>query len=163
MMVLYHLHNPDAPKFVPNCQMCHMDILAGFRLHCDRCELDFCGGCYQRHGSAVHTHQLRTIAISNQVAQPLTEEQRRERARSVQLHMQLLVHATNCVKCDSRNCMRMKEFLTHEAGCTVKVKGGCRLCVRIFHLFGMHARSCRQDNCAVPHCSDTKEQIRYTV
>jgi hypothetical protein len=23
MMVLYHIHNPDAPKFVPNCNHCH--------------------------------------------------------------------------------------------------------------------------------------------
>lgn len=108
MMVLYHLHNPDAPKFVPNCMACHTDILSGMRFHCDRCEVDFCQSCLSRQGSGIHMHGLRPIAVSNTVAQPLTEEQRKERQRSVQLHMQLLNHASTCVKCDSKNCARMK-------------------------------------------------------
>jgi E1A/CREB-binding protein len=48
------------------------------------------------------------MAIANSAPQQLTEEQRRERQRSVQLHMQLLQHAANCVKCESKNCLRMK-------------------------------------------------------
>ena len=38
------------------------------------------------------------------------EAQRRERARSIQLHMQLLVHASGCRKenCPSANCNKMK-------------------------------------------------------
>jgi E1A/CREB-binding protein len=34
MMVLYHLHNPDAPNFVSQCQYCHQDITSGIRWNC---------------------------------------------------------------------------------------------------------------------------------
>merc|ERR1711988_1327121 len=34
MMVLYHLHNPDAPKFVPQCHVCRREILQGYRYNC---------------------------------------------------------------------------------------------------------------------------------
>jgi hypothetical protein len=108
MMVLYHLHNPDAPKFVPSCNLCHADILTGYRHHCDTCEIDFCQNCVQNAMGRVHQHMLRPMAVSSSAPQQLTEEQRRERARSVQLHMQLLQHAANCIKCESKNCQRMK-------------------------------------------------------
>ena len=108
MMVLYHLHNPDAPKFVPSCTLCHIDILTGYRHHCDTCEIDFCQNCVTNSVVKIHQHPLRPMAIANSTPQQLTEEQRKERARSVQLHMQLLQHASNCAKCESKNCQRMK-------------------------------------------------------
>lgn len=46
MMVLYHLHNPDAPKFVPSCVNCHKDILIGNRHHCESCDVDLCDDCF---------------------------------------------------------------------------------------------------------------------
>lgn len=159
MMVLYHLHNPDAPKFVPTCSFCHIDILGNLRYRCEKCEVDFCQGCFSKVGSAIHSHPLRPF---NSGAAPtmLTEEQRRERQRSIQLHMQLLLHAANCNKCDSKNCMKMKEFLAHEAQCKIKANGGCRLCSRISNLLNIHARSCRTDNCPVPYCTKLREQHR---
>eukprot|EP00598_Pedospumella_elongata_P008379 CAMPEP_0185012788 /NCGR_PEP_ID=MMETSP1098-20130426/98477_1 /TAXON_ID=89044 /ORGANISM="Spumella elongata, Strain CCAP 955/1" /LENGTH=2117 /DNA_ID=CAMNT_0027541853 /DNA_START=291 /DNA_END=6644 /DNA_ORIENTATION=+ len=160
MMVLYHLHNPDAPKFVPSCNLCHIDILTGYRHHCDNCEIDFCQNCVSNSMMKVHQHPLRPMAIANSAPQQLTEEQRRERARSVQLHMQLLLHAANCVKCESKNCHRMKEFLKHDGICTVKSHGGCRLCARITNLLNIHARACRVENCKVPHCLELREQMR---
>jgi E1A/CREB-binding protein len=108
MMVLYHLHNPDAPKFVPSCASCHQDILTGNRYRCEKCELDYCQSCLSRSGSMIHNHPLRTVNGSNSAPSKLTEEQRRERQRSIQLHMQLLNHAANCAKCESRNCAKMK-------------------------------------------------------
>lgn len=107
MMVLYHLHNPDAPKFVPTCSCCHVDILGNCRYRCEKCEIDYCQSCYSKVGIAIHQHPLRPF---NTGVAPtlLTEEQRRERQRSIQLHMQLLTHAANCVRCESKNCMKMK-------------------------------------------------------
>lgn len=160
MMVLYHLHNPDAPKFLPTCTSCQTEIISGLRFHCDRCEIDFCQKCVSLHGPTIHQHSLRSIAASSNVVQQLTEEQRRERQRSVQLHMQLLNHASICVKCDSKNCARMKEFMQHEAACTIKAKGGCRLCARVSNLLSIHARQCRVENCRVPHCLALREQFR---
>lgn len=110
MMVLYHLHNPDAPKFVHNCHLCHADILVGTRLHCETCDIDFCQTCMNMRGKAVihPEHSLRPIQLANSAPTQLTEEQRKERQRSVTLHMQLLQHTVNCTECRSKNCMKMK-------------------------------------------------------
>ena len=108
MMVLYHLHNPDAPKFVHSCNVCRMDILMGTRYHCENCDIDFCHGCVSTTGKAIHGCTLRPITLSNTVPTQLTEEQRRERQRSILLHMQLLQHSANCAECKSKNCMKMK-------------------------------------------------------
>lgn len=131
MMVLYHIHNPDAPKFVPSCSRCHKDILVGFRYHCEGCDVDYCQPCLIENpfdGSlsinganvrcpSLHPHSLQALAISTGAAtapKSMTEEQRKERQRSIQLHMQLLQHAANCAdnsECKSRNCAKMKVSL----------------------------------------------------
>lgn len=112
MMVLYHLHNPDAPKFIASCAKCGTDILGNNRYHCDKCDNDFCGNCYATYGPSVHNHKLQLANAGNAPTQ-LTEEQRRERQRSIQLHMQLLLHAANCSKCESKNCAKMKVELLY--------------------------------------------------
>ena len=99
MMVLYHLHNPDVPKFVPSCHICHVDILTGVRYHCEQCEQDFCQNCYGQNNGKVHNHPLRPISVQSSAPLQLTEEQRKERQRSIQLHMQLLQHSANCIEC----------------------------------------------------------------
>jgi len=111
MMVLYHLHNPDAPKFVPACLQCHVDILTGIRHHCDDCEIDYCQSCFIAANYKIHMHPLRPIAVANSTPQQLTEEQRRQRQHSVKLHMELLFHAAHCARCDSKNCQRMKVMM----------------------------------------------------
>ena len=104
MMVLYHLHNPDAPKFVPTCSCCKQSI-ASQAWHCRSCDIDFCTDCLHRYGPRVHVHPLQQTGSAPQM---ITEEQRKERERSIKLHMQLLNHAANCPKCESKNCARMK-------------------------------------------------------
>merc|ERR1711988_208741 len=80
MMVLYHLHNPDAPKFVPSCHLCHKEVIQGYRHNCPSCEVDFCHTCYSAHGPRLHPqHPLRAIPVSGGAPVQLTEEQRRER------------------------------------------------------------------------------------
>ena len=112
MMVLYHLHNPDAPKFVSNCNQCHKDILIGFKYRCEPCEQDFCPECYKNMGNRLHMHVLKHMPVSAVVAPPtLTDEQRRQRQQAIDLHLTLLVHASSCVlgnDCKSRHCQKMK-------------------------------------------------------
>lgn len=58
MMVLYHLHNPDAPAFSSTCNVCTTDIEPGQGYRCSVCtDFDICANCYQlnNHG---HPHQL---------------------------------------------------------------------------------------------------------
>ena len=168
MMVLYHLHNPDAPKFMAVCNVptCNQSIVHGTRFHCETCDIDYCQSCYvnQRHTKTAHIHPLRPIAVSGSSSvQPLTDEQRRERNRSIQLHLQLLLHsARDCIgkKCTSKNCEKMKEFLKHEPNCKVGTKKGCPTCKKVLNLLTLHARNCRVENCPVPKCVEIKEKIR---
>lgn len=156
MMVLYHLHNPDAPKFVPTCSHCKENILQQ-AYHCRSCEIDFCPACVAQHGPRIHNHPLQQVGSAPQI---VTEEQRKERERSIKLHMQLLSHAANCGGCESKNCGRMKEFLKHEDGCEKKAAGGCRICSRMSNLLHLHARQCKAESCKVPHCVELREQFR---
>ena len=112
MMVLYHLHNPDAPKFVSNCNQCHKDILIGIKYRCEPCEQDFCPDCYKNNGARLHIHVLKQVSVSAAIAPTaLTDEQRRQRQQAIDLHLTLLVHASSCIlgsDCKSRHCHKMK-------------------------------------------------------
>jgi len=168
MMVLYHLHNPDVPKFMPNCSYCRYDILAGLKHRCETCDLDFCNNCVVQHGARIHSHPLRPTMISSSTSAStqLTEEQRKERQRSIQLHLQLLQHAVLCglsnnsKACASNNCLKMKDFLKHPSECEKKTQKGCRLCYRITNLLNLHAKGCRQDDCKVPQCQEIRDHNR---
>lgn len=165
MMVLYHLFNPDAPKFVPICNMCGKDILQGYRYSCETCDQDWCERCFRHSGGGyrVHQHPLTQISVTNgQQPTQLTAEQRLERKRSLELHLQLLQHAATCntTECKSRNCLKMKEFLKHDQNCKIRVAKGCPVCKRIHSILQLHARSCRNDSCQVPNCAPLKDQMR---
>ncbi|CAM9200709.1 unnamed protein product [Chrysoparadoxa australica] len=162
IMVLYHLCNPDAPKFLSNCAACYTEINSGNRYHCEACqEFDLCLECYQKVGRD-HPHPLKPIPVRTASSQPqLTERQRAERQRSIQLHMQLLQHASSCTQdCPSQNCKRMKGLLAHGTTCTQRAGGGCPICRRIWALLQIHARQCRAENCAVPKCKELREHLR---
>ena len=83
--------------------------------------------------------------------------------QSVQLHMQLLVHASQCTRttCQSQNCAKMKALLKHGASCNLRAARGCQICRRIWALLQIHARHCKtQDKCPVPRCRDLKNHLR---
>jgi E1A/CREB-binding protein len=110
LMVLYHLHNPDEPKFVAQCGVCNESILAGYRYHCEPCDVDYCQRCYQYNGPKIHPlHQLRAVAVGGQPTQ-LTSEQMRERQRTIQIHLAVLSHSALCTvaDCKTKNCPKMK-------------------------------------------------------
>jgi E1A/CREB-binding protein len=163
MMVLWHLHNRDAPKFVQQCATCSREILAGYRLHCPICaDFDQCQECYQNPKIARHPHPLKPVAITSAQQNELTDSQRKERQRSIQLHMTLLLHAATCnsAECPSANCTKMKGLLKHGAQCQVKATGGCNVCKRIWALLQIHARQCKTKVCRVPNCMAIRERVR---
>lgn len=168
MMVLYHLHNPDAPNFVSQCQRCHRDITSGYKYHCKICDWDICHECrtiltHTKGARNVHQHPLEQKRVNPTAEDREADEaQRRERARSIQLHMQLLVHASGCQKaqCPSANCNKMKALLKHGSSCQQRATGGCHICRRIWALLQIHARQCRKTQCPVPRCKDLKEHLR---
>jgi E1A/CREB-binding protein len=161
-MVLWHLHNRDAPKFVQQCAQCAREILSGYRYHCPTCaDFDLCQDCYQKPIQR-HQHPLKPIPVANNQQKEQTEEQRRERQRSIQLHMTLLLHAATCSspKCHSQNCAKMKGLLQHGEKCQTKAAGGCNVCKRIWTLLQIHARQCKEAKCPVPKCQAIRERFR---
>jgi hypothetical protein len=93
----------------------------------------------------MHNHPLRPISMQSSAPTQLTQEQRKEHQRSIELHMKLLAHSADCTECKSKNCMKMKDFLKHDSVCNVKAQGGCRLCARISNLLNIHARQCKKE------------------
>ena len=163
MMVLWHLHNRDAPKFVQQCATCSREILTGYRFHCPTCaDFDQCQDCVQNPKVTRHPHQLKPIPVASGQQPELTEEQRKERQRSIQLHMTLLQHAATCTstQCPSANCTKMKGLLKHGAQCQIKATGGCNVCKRIWALLQIHARQCKAKPCPVPNCMAIRERVR---
>lgn len=163
MMVLWHLHNRDAPKFVQQCATCSREILTGLRYHCPTCaDFDQCQECVSNPKVPRHPHPLKPIPIGTGPQNELTDAQRKERQRSIQLHMTLLQHAATCnsSKCPSANCNKMKGLLKHGAQCQVKATGGCNVCKRIWALLQIHARQCKAKTCMVPNCMAIRERVR---
>jgi E1A/CREB-binding protein len=91
----------------------------------------------------------------------LTEAERRERRRNVQVHMTLLIHTVSCYDtcCVSANCSTMKGILRHGAGCPIKARGGCLVCSRIWALIQIHAGQCKNWACSVPECRAVRERM----
>lgn len=164
MMSLYHLHNPDVPKFLVACINCNMDINVGYCYNSEKDpEFHLCQDCYQKnHKVYANKGPFRRSTVGSDSQAQLTEEQRRDRQRSIQLHMQLLQHASGCrnEQCPSANCNKMKNLLKHGATCLTRVQGGCAICRRIWALLQIHARQCRRETCMVPKCRQLKEQLR---
>jgi E1A/CREB-binding protein len=131
MMVLWHLHNKNAAKFVQNCMNCSREILSGVRYTCETCtDIDLCADCHSKPNvnRGLCAHQLVCKPVDTESskngagASNLTEAQRRERQRNINLHIKLLEHASLCVSpnCASSNCAKMKQYLKHSKICKVR-------------------------------------------
>jgi E1A/CREB-binding protein len=167
MMVLWHLHNRDAPKFVQQCVACSREILSGMRYHCNSCpDYDLCQECYKNpntnRGACRHTLVPIAVEQASEERSGLTEAERQARQRNLMLHIQLIEHASRCTSknCTSSNCAKMKSYLQHARSCTVKVQGGCKICKRIWTLLRIHAQKCKEPKCPIPQCIAIREKMR---
>jgi len=167
MMVLWHLQNREAPKFVQQCFACNREISSGIRHHCNVCsDFDLCDECFKNpdtnRGTCNHKLEVIKVQASSDSASGMTEEQRRERKRNIQLHITLIEHASRCNSstCKSLNCRKMKSYLKHVDTCQVKASGGCKICKRIWTLLRIHAQQCKSSSCPIPQCNAIRKRIR---
>jgi hypothetical protein len=86
---------------------------------------------------------------------PLCRETKEEQ-RNLQVHEQLVLHASTCKGCLSNNCKKIKEFLNHGERCEVGVKKGCIQCKRVNTMVHLHAGKCQSVDCNVPRCREIK-------
>ena len=128
MMVLWHLQNREEPKFVKQCFACNREISSGVRHHCSICsEYNLCSECFKdpkaNRGTCNHKLEVIKVESSSSSTSGLTEEQRRERKRNIQLHINLIEHASTCksTTCKSQNCQKMKSYLKHGDTCQVSI------------------------------------------
>ncbi|KAL7543116.1 hypothetical protein ACHAXR_012415 [Thalassiosira sp. AJA248-18] len=167
MMVLWHLQNREAPKFVQQCFACNREISSGVRHHCNVCpDFDLCHECFRdpnaNRGQCNHTLETVKVDTASSGSTGLTEEQRKERQRNIQLHIALIEHASRCQssKCTSSNCQKMKSYLNHGQVCKIKASGGCKICKRIWTLLRIHAQQCKSSSCPIPQCIAIRKRIR---
>jgi E1A/CREB-binding protein len=169
MMVLWHLHNRDAPKFVQQCVACNREILSGKRYHCNTCsDYDLCQECFSdpKVNRGACSHQLQAIAVESDTSEDrssgLTDAERADRHRKLMIQIQLIEHASRCDStfCASTNCAKMKTYLKHSSQCRIKVVGGCKICKRIWTLLRIHAQKCKDSECPVPQCNAIREKMR---
>jgi E1A/CREB-binding protein len=178
MMVLYHLHNPDAPAFACTCNVCGAEVEAGGGFRCTVCpDWDACAACAtdRSRGAPPHPHPLvpharggpgggggAGAAAFDATRARLTDEQRAERAAQLARTMALLRHASGCtdVGCTSSNCAKVKGLFHHAVACPHKVAGGCPLCRRMWGLLQVHAKQCGELGCPVPRCRELREARR---
>merc|ERR1719215_154016 len=189
MMILWHLHNVDAAKFVQTCTHCQVEITSGTRYHCSICpDYDVCSECNRSKnmcGKCTQGHTLEAIKMqgentedSGKSSQAAALAARRAHQLHINLHVKLLEHASSCVgECKSRNCPRMKHYLNEYKGHKAKAAAanqasgkrnhnsscGCRVCKKLRALISIHAHSCRKKNCLVPDCGLMKEKQRQLL
>ncbi|GFH07343.1 uncharacterized protein HaLaN_02130, partial [Haematococcus lacustris] len=162
MMVLYHIHNPQAPAFASNCSLCSVEIEPGSGWRCTVCtDFDICTKCKLEKGHA-HPLQPQVNRKFDETQKRLTEAERRERSEQLQRTMALLVHACSCnnVQCSSSSCRKVRALFQHAVGCHLKVTGGCQLCKKMWFLLNLHAKSCSRSDCPVPRCRELKDLRR---
>lgn len=158
MMVLYHLHNPNAPSFVHSCNNCNGDITTGYRFHCETCQdFDLCEHCAS---SSTHAHPLQRISVEWEGDQGSKALRMQEQRHLLRRMGEELGHAAQCSGCTSNTCLRLRLMLEHQRNCTKGVQGKCRDCVQLERVIHAHAPRCRDKSCAVPGCSDLKDNLR---
>jgi E1A/CREB-binding protein len=173
MMVLFQLHNPNAPKFLENCGACFREIAHGSRYHCNECaNFNLCEDCYEpvttgqfAQQNARFSHDSSHSFSPINVEIPNNEQKNREeRSRSIKVHLELLAHAASCdgpPGCALNNCQRMKKLFEHVRDCNVIPKKACKICTRILTLLAVHARLCTvRGSCPLPFCDRIREKNR---
>jgi len=168
MMILYHLHNPTAPKIMQQCGSCYREITHGIRYHCQNCSnFDLCQECYkpvitglwaQRDTRFAHdkSHGFKPIDMESR------GESHEERARNINEHLKLLVHASNCTvkpRCKVNSCYQMKQLIQHLKTCSITQKNTCTVCRRVLSLLSMHAKQCTvRGPCNILFCDRIRER-----
>jgi len=75
--------------------------------------------------------------------------------------IEALLHAVNCrnANCVNRSCFRYKRVIQHTKECKGK-NSQCNVCKQVIFLCWYHAKSCNDQNCQVPFCTNLKTKIQ---
>ncbi|XP_023641115.1 histone acetyltransferase HAC5 isoform X2 [Capsella rubella] len=150
MMILYHLHNPTVPAFATACAICQQELETAQGWRCVVCpDYDVCNACYSKGINHPHSLISRPSATDSVVQNTQTNQ-----IQSAQLR-ELLLHVVACctVQCQYPRCRHIRRLVKHGIICKIR---GCGLCKKMWALFRLHARNCRDPECKVPKCRDLR-------
>ena len=167
MALLYELHTSTTDKFTYNCNTCRQQC--EIRFHCTVCEdFDLCEKCYNIEPKHEHRMERSVPAIvedcdqnsSNPNGKSMASSQL-QRQQSMQRCIEALLHAVNCrnANCMNRSCFRYKRVIQHTKECKGK-NSQCNVCKQVIFLCWYHAKSCNDQHCQVPFCTNLKSKIQ---
>jgi hypothetical protein len=166
MALLYELHTSTTDKFTYNCNTCRQQC--EIRYHCTVCEdFDLCEKCYNIEPKHEHKMERSVPSIvedcdqnSNPNGKSMASSQL-QRQQSMQRCIEALLHAVNCrnANCVNRSCFRYKRVIQHTKECKGK-NNQCNVCKQVIFLCWYHAKSCNEQNCQVPFCTNLKTKIQ---
>ena len=170
MALLYELHTSTTDKFTYNCNSCRQQC--EIRYHCTVCEdFDLCEKCYNTEPK--HEHKMeRSVPSFVDVSQDgehnsmnsngkSVASSQLQRQQSMQRCIEALLHAVNCrnANCVNRSCFRYKRVIQHTKECKGK-NSQCNVCKQVIFLCWYHAKTCMEQNCQVPFCTNLKTKIQ---
>ncbi|CAF1004164.1 unnamed protein product [Adineta steineri] len=167
MALLYELHTSTTDKFTYNCNTCRQQC--EIRYHCTVCEdFDLCEKCYNIEPKHEHKMERSVPSMiedcdqnsSNPNGKSMASSQL-QRQQSMQRCIEALLHAVNCrnANCVNRSCFRYKRVIQHTKECKGK-NSQCNVCKQVIFLCWYHAKSCMDQNCQVPFCTNLKTKIQ---
>jgi E1A/CREB-binding protein len=163
LALLYELHTSTTDKFTYNCNACRQQC--EIRYHCTVCDdFDLCEKCY--HTEPKHEHRMERSApsivdVSQDSNDKSMASSQLQRQQSMQRCIEALLHAVNCrnANCVNRSCFRYKRVIQHTKECKGK-NSQCNVCKQVIFLCWYHAKSCMEQNCQVPFCTNLKTKIQ---
>jgi len=168
MALLYELHTSTTDKLTYTCNMCRQPC--DVRFHCTVCEdYDLCEKCSNIEPKHEHKMERRVNSSivedcdqnsSNSNGKSLGSSQL-QRQQSMQRCIEALLHAVNCrnANCVNRSCYRYKRVIQHTKECKGK-NSQCNVCKQVIFLCWYHAKSCLDQHCQVPFCTNLKTKIQ---
>jgi len=149
-------------KFTYNCNTCRQQC--EIRYHCTVCEdFDLCEKCYNiepKHEHRMERSVPSLVDDSDPNGKSMASSQL-QRQQSMQRCIEALLHAVNCrnANCVNRSCFRYKRVIQHTKECKGK-NSQCNVCKQVIFLCWYHAKSCMEQNCQVPFCTNLKTKIQ---
>jgi len=152
MMLLYHLHNTNAPVFPVICWGCGMEMSPSFTENKDSQRPELCQTCQAKgtFGGVPGVSPVMSYSADRQAkVQKMTES---------------FEHAAYCnaACCTQPDCRRMKDYFAHVQACKIGAAGGCKACRIFVLLVKRHAHFCNRP-CFVPDCKRLKAVARQQM
>ena len=157
------------------------------RYHCTVCEdYDLCFNCYERTG---HEHRMEKLmaGASSSLESEVKSESDEQRAESkasaanaaaagaaagagaaqpnkppIEAYLKTFLHSVHCrnANCTFAKCMQFKRVIAHSKQCQKYKLNQCDYCRQLIALCIYHAKTCKDDPCLVPYCSNIKQRLK---